>query len=134
MLPLRHLTRWRVVGVLLLVFVTIMAIVPAVWLWPNLHGAKWLISDKWLHGITFAVLAIWYSGQYARSSYWWLALGLTLFGAFIEVCQAMLTYRTAEWGDLKADVAGIGVGLLIALSGAGGWSLHVENWLKNRFG
>jgi VanZ family protein len=86
--------------------------------------------DKWMHGITFAALAIWFSGQYARRSYGWLAIGLLIFGALIEACQSMVTYRTAETADLVADLLGIVAGMMIALTGVGGWSLQVENWLQ----
>jgi VanZ family protein len=46
----------------------------------------------------------------------------------------MLSYRTAEAGDLVADVIGIAIGIVIALFATGGWSQHAENWLKNRIG
>ncbi len=92
------------------------------------------ISDKLLHGITFAVLALWFSGQYARHSYWRLVTGLLAFGLLIEVTQRMLPYRTAEWMDLLADAAGVAVGMTIALAGSGGWSLRFEESLQNRIG
>ena len=83
---------------------------------------------------TPAVLALWFSGQYAREAYWKLALGLLAFGALIEVCQRMISYRTAEWNDLLADLLGIVVGVLIASLGAGGWSVRIEKQLQNRIG
>jgi VanZ family protein len=87
-----------------------------------------------MHGFTFAALAVWYSGQYARRSYGWLALGLFIFGALIEACQSMVTYRTAEMADLIADVLGIAVGILIEQMGVGGWSLQAEEWLRRGAG
>jgi len=108
---------------------------PAVFPWPEELGSQWLqLSDKWLHGITFAFLAVWYSGQFARRSYWWLALALLAFGALIEFCQSLVTYRTAETGDLIADMLGIGGGLILALIGLGGWSLRAEDWMQEKFG
>ena len=92
------------------------------------------ISDKWLHGITFTALALWFTGQYARHSYWRLITGLLAFGLLIEVAQRMVAYRTADWMDLLADVAGVAVGMTIALAGTGGWSLRFEEWLQNRIG
>ena len=44
----------------------------------------------------------------------------------------MLSYRTAEWFDVAADVAGIVAGLLIAIAGIGGWCLRAENYLEQR--
>ncbi len=91
------------------------------------------MSDKWMHGLTFALLATWYSGQYGRHSYWRLVIGLLAFGAFIEICQSLLPYRSAEMADFIADVLGIFTGIMIALAGFEGWSLRFENWL-NRVG
>ena len=106
------------------------ALAPEIWPWMSGRGPEWLLFDKWMHGFTFAALAIWFSGQYARRAYGWLAIGLLIFGALIEACQSMVTYRIAETADIFADVLGIAVGMMIALSGVGGWSLQAENWLQ----
>ncbi|MFQ6006309.1 MAG: VanZ family protein [Woeseia sp.] len=129
MLPLRHKNRWRLAGILILSVVWAAAVMPTLWLWPYLPQAKFLMLDKWLHLLTFLVLALWFSGQYERSSYWRLAVGLTAFGALIEVCQRMISYRMGEWIDLIADMIGAGIGLVIAVAGLGGWSLRFEQWL-----
>ncbi len=135
MLPLSYPGRWRIAGVLLLLVVLATAMMPAVFPWSGDIGPGWLqLSDKWLHGITFAFLAVWYSGQFARRSYWSLAVGLLLFGALIEFCQSLVTYRTAESGDLVADILGIAVGLTLAFVGLGGWSLRAEDWMHRKFG
>ena len=116
---------------MLLVLVLAAALAPAVWFMSDRQEfISWFNNiDKWLHGITFMFLALWFSGQYDRRAYWRIAVGLFLFGVLIELCQRMLSYRSAEWYDLWADVAGIVVGLVIAISGLGGWSLRVERWL-----
>lgn len=134
MLPLRHLRRWRIAGLVLLLLVLVVTMMPAVWTWPQRRQfVAWLVDfDKWLHAITFAVLALWFSGQYRRESYWRVGLGLVFFGVFIEVCQRMVTYRSSEWYDILADVVGILVGLALASAGLGGWSLRFENWLAGR--
>lgn len=134
MLPLRYPRHWQVAGIVLLAGVLTMAMIPAIWFWPQDPNKIWSLSDKWLHGVTFAVLALWFSGQYARESYWKLVLGLLAFGALIEICQRMLAYRTAEWNDLFADMLGIVVGILIAMVGMGGWSARVEKQLQKRRG
>jgi hypothetical protein len=134
MLPLSYPGRWRIASIFLLLIVLGFAIAPEIWPWSRYRGPNWFMSDKWMHGITFAALAIWYAGQYARRFYWVLATGLLIFGALIEACQSMLSYRTAESGDLVADVLGIAAGILVALTGIGGWSLRFENWLRARFG
>jgi VanZ family protein len=128
MLPLRYARRWQIAGILVLIGVLVAALSPAL---PDLQLSK-VLTDKWLHGLTFAFLTVWFSGQYARHSYWRLAFGMLAFGALIEVCQRMLTYRSAETMDLVADAVGVAAGLVIAWVGAGGWSLRFENWLQLR--
>lgn len=82
-----------------------------------------------MHIAAFAFLAVWFSGQYENRSYWRIALGLIAFGILIELVQSMVSYRTAEWMDLIGDAAGITIGLLIGVLGAGGWSMRVEERL-----
>ena len=134
MLPLEYPGRWRTVGVLLPLIVMSLALAPAIWPRPDDIRLDWVECDKLIHGITFALLALWYTGQYARSAYWRVALGLSVYGLLIEWLQSMLSYRTAEAGDLVADVIGIAIGIVIALFATGGWSQRAENWLKNRIG
>lgn len=128
MLPLRHARRWQLASLFLLLFVLSAALMPAVWFWDDkVRGLAWIHGiDKWSHGITFLVLALWFAGQYRPSSYWRIAIGLFAFGLIIEMCQRMVIYRTAEWLDLGANAIGIVVGLLVALAGVGGWCQHFE--------
>jgi len=83
--------------------------------------------DKWAHALAFALLTVWFAGQYRRAAYWRIAVGLVGFGVLIEICQRAVGYRTAEWLDISADVAGVVIGLMIGLAGAGGWSQRFEN-------
>ena len=129
MLPLRHEMWWRLVDIVLLLAVLAATFMPAFWLWPRPDDA--LLSDKWLHFLTFLFLSLWFAGQYARRSYWRLIVGLTAFGVLIELGQSMISYRSAEWTDLIADTSGIVIGLAIAIAGLGGWSLRFEQWLEN---
>ena len=76
--------------------------------------------------LAFAFLAVWFAGQYRRSAYWRIAAGLIGFGVLIEICQRAVGYRSAEWLDIGADVAGIVIGLAIGLAGAGGWCERFE--------
>ncbi len=131
MLPLSYARRWRVASIVLLSSVFVAALMPVVWIWPDTRQfVTWFIeADKWLHAVTFLLLAIWFAGQYRSSSYWRIGIGLLLFGVLIEGCQRLVGYRTADWFDIAADAAGIIVGLSIAMAGIGGWSLRVEDWL-----
>lgn len=130
MLPLNHPGRWRLANLFLLFSVLVLAMAPGSWFSAMKPPGDWSISDKWMHAVTFAVLALWFSGQYARSSYWKLAVGLLAFGAAIEICQYFVPYRNAEGLDMFADVVGIMCGFLVALLGAGGWSLAAEKRLS----
>ena len=134
MLPLRYAQRWRATGLFLLVLVLIAALMPAVWFFSDSRQlVSWVVNvDKWLHALTFVFLAVWFSGQYERRAYWRVALGLVMFGILIEVCQRMVSYRSAEWYDLAADVLGVVIGLTIAWLGMGGWSQRAEAWLARR--
>jgi hypothetical protein len=107
MLPLRHARFWRVADGAMLLLVFSAALMPAVWFWNDkVKILSWFQhSDKWLHGMTFFVLAVWFAGQYRRPSYWRIAAGLMLFGF---------------------------VSLAVATAGIGGWSLRVEDWYSAR--
>jgi len=127
-IELRYAWRWQVAGILLLVFVLVAALVPKMPF--DELAAQFNISDKVMHIVAFAVLAIWFSGQYERRSYWRIALGLLGFGVIIELVQATVSYRTSEWMDLGGDAIGITAGLIVAALGIGGWSVAVEDWLR----
>ena len=128
MLPLRHARLWQTASLTILFMVLAAALMPAVWFWDDRFKAlSWFQGvDKWLHGVTFLLLSIWFTGQYRKRSYWRIALGLLAFGLIIEACQRMVTYRTADWLDVGADAAGIMAGLLVGAAGIGGWCLRAE--------
>lgn len=130
MLPLRHTSRWRFAGAIILLVVLLATMAPTVVFDVRLKQVA--SHDKWAHFIAFFFLAVWFSGQYARRSYWKLGVSLLAFGALIEVCQYASGYRSAEWLDLAADFVGIAVGLMLAWTGVGGWSLRLEDWLRVR--
>jgi len=134
MLPLKYSIYWRLAGLFLLLIVLIGAVMPAIWLWPDRGRiADWFGGiDKWAHALAFAGLAVWFAGQYRPRAYWRIAFGLLAYGLLIELCQRSLSYRSAEWYDVVADVVGIGLGLLLAAAGIGGWSVRVEAWIQAR--
>ncbi len=132
MLPLRYSRRWRIAGILVLLAVFAATVAPALGFWPRSTIRAIFAFDKWLHGLTFLFLTVWFTGQYARRAYWRVVIGLAMFGVFIEFCQRFLTYRSSDPADVAANLAGIAAGLLIAFAGLGGWSLKVEDWLTAR--
>jgi VanZ family protein len=133
MLPLRYARYWQLAGLTVLLLVLAAALMPALWFLRDAPDPGIFSLDKWLHGITFIFLTVWFSGQYRRRAYWRLAAGMLVFGVLIEVCQRIATTgRSAEIMDLVADSIGIALGLIVARAGAGGWSLRVEEWIQAR--
>lgn len=134
MLPLRYSRRWQVASLAILLLVLAATLMPAVWYWDDRFKAlSWFEGvDKWLHGVTFLVLSLWFTGLYRKRSYWKIGIGLFLFGLVIEGCQRMVTYRTAEWLDVGADTVGIILGLVIGAAGIGGWCQRAEEILAKR--
>ena len=134
MLPLRFARHWQLASLLLLLVILTAAMLPGVWFLPDrIELPQWLGgADKWAHALVFAVLTLWFAGLYPRDKYWRIAIGMAAYGVLIELCQGIITYRSAEWPDLGADVVGIGAGVSLALVGAGGWCLAAENWYISR--
>ncbi len=134
MQALAYKRHWQGASIVLLVLVLAAALMPAIWFWDDKpSGISWLKgADKWMHGITFTVLSVWFAGLYRRESYVWIAVWLLLFGLLIEACQRMVGYRMAEWLDVGADIGGIMVGLALATIGLGKWCLKFEQWLNDK--
>jgi VanZ family protein len=127
-LPLRYAGLWQLASLLLLVVVLVAALMPAFWFLDDKATAlSWFDkNDKWIHGVTFLTLSIWFTGLYNKAAYWRVGLGLLVFGLMIEACQRMVSYRTADWIDVSADAAGVILGLVIGAAGIGGWCLRAE--------
>ncbi len=103
-------TRWRMALAALLVFVSYKAFST-----PSAAAAT-LHMDKFLHVCAFICLAFaatrcWAPG---RQKAWGVALGLALYGAFIELVQSQLPSREASVADWAADALGIALGLALA--------------------
>jgi VanZ family protein len=102
---------WRWLLALLVLVICWLAFSPAPP--PQLH-THW---DKLNHALAFASLA-WCAtlgwptppGAHAGWHRLRLALALLAFGAFVEVVQAQMPPRSAEWADLLADGVGIVLG------------------------
>ena len=101
---------WQVCVLLLLVFISYMALSPAP---PKSLGSSW---DKLNHAMAFASLA--FCGHWSLSSprARWLALPLALlaYGGAIELLQLQIPGRDGEWVDLLGDAVGIVIGLIAA--------------------
>lgn len=113
----RRLTILRFLFWAAVIFAFVMAIIPQP---PQLPGAP---SDKVQHISAFAVLAALGVFAYSRIGLLYLGVGLSLFGALIEVVQAVpALHRDSDIVDWIADtVAAVAILLLLP-------------WLRVRFG
>ena len=92
-----------------LTFAFVMAVLPQP---PELPGAP---SDKVQHIVAFAVLAGLGAGAFPRISLPKLGFGLSLFGALIELVQAIpMLHRDSDFTDWIADTVAAGAVLAIA--------------------
>lgn len=90
-------------------------------------------SDKLGHYLAYLTLALAVSGISMPQRLWRAMLGCFLLGASLELAQATLTeHRSAEWGDLVANIAGIATAWLISAQGRAGWGLRAGAWLIRR--
>jgi len=89
-------------------FAFVMAVIPHP---PHLPGEP---SDKLQHITAFATLGLLGAWAYARVALTRLAIGLSLFGALIEVVQAIpALHRDSDVLDWLADTVACGVVLLL---------------------
>jgi VanZ family protein len=122
---LRHPWLWQALGWVLVIGATVASLVPGPQL-PQIPS-----SDKFLHALTYAVLAVWFAGLYPRARYVWIGALLFFMGLAIEWAQgAMELGRQRDYRDVIANSLGIGVGLALALCWVGDWARRVEEWAQ----
>ena len=126
MLQLAHLRAWVVASAALIgavLYLSLAPIEPQVELPANF--------DKFEHALAYTFLAVWFAGLYARKDYWRIGLALAMLGLTIEILQHVMALgRFGDPRDMVANVAGIGLGLVVAVWRTGGWALKVETWLS----
>ncbi len=126
MLPLRYVRLWLAGGLLLALAVMSGSLVPGDYVE---DAMVW--NDKVTHGLTYAVLTLWFTGIFPKRRYGWVVLGVFLLGATIEVLQGSMSFgRQGDYADLLANSSGIVLGLLLALAGCGTWAQWVEQRLR----
>jgi|HigsolmetaAR201D_1030396.scaffolds.fasta_scaffold01081_5 VanZ family protein len=121
-LLLRHPWFWLGLGWALVVSVIVVSLIPGQKL-PQVG-----ISDKVEHALAYAMMTLWFTGMYPRSSYLRVALGMFALGVAIEIAQALLPFgREMDVRDVIANTVGIAIGIAAALAGLGGWAQRIEN-------
>lgn len=102
-LPARRLLFWGAA-----IFAFVMAIIPHP---PELPGEP---SDKIQHMVAFASLGLLSVWAYGRTRLVLLLVGLSLYGAFIELVQAIpALHRDSDVKDWMADTVACGFVLLV---------------------
>ncbi len=98
---------WRLLLLLLLIFISYMALSPAP---PKSVGTSW---DKLNHAMAFASLAFCGHWSLSPGRARWLQLPLTLlaYGGAIELLQLNIPGRDGEWADMLGDAVGVALGL-----------------------
>lgn len=103
---------WVLLGVTLLALTIYFSLLA-----PQRLGISLTGLDKAAHFAAFFLLTIWFVGLVERRAYFRVGLVLLAIGVGIEVAQGIMRLgRQAEWWDLWADAAGIGLGILISLT------------------
>ena len=95
------------------ILVGLLAVVSTLALSPNPPGPEVVGWDKFNHGAAFAALAgsVWFAYPTLRLRG---MVALFVYGGLIEIVQAFVPNRSAEWLDVLADAVGIGLGCAIA--------------------
>ena len=126
MLPLAHAPAWVLASVLLVVAVLYVSLAPL-----NVPVDLPTNFDKIEHAVAYVLLAVWFTGLVAQPRYARVAVALVVLGLTIEFLQAAMPFgRQGDPWDAVANVAGIGIGILLARWMTGGWALKVEAWLN----
>lgn len=121
---------WWTLGSLMLIAVLFFCLTPV-----SFSDGAVVPIDKLMHGFTFAVLTIWFGGLLRNQSLraWvMLLVALSAYGVLIEVLQAQIAYRSAEWNDFVADLVGIEIGLIMLSAGLYRWPVWLERYVLRR--
>ena len=107
---LRFSNLWLTIGCLLVILVigaTLMRSIPYV---PYFRGV-----DKLGHFAAYVAITFWFGLICGRSRVrWTIAVGFMVMGMCLECLQRMSGYRTFEYADMGANVAGVLCALLLA--------------------
>ena len=124
MRPLRFRYLWLFGGLCLVGLVLYSTLMP-----PRALPVLVIVNDKAAHGFAFVALMAWFCGVFEMRFAPLVAVALLCLGILIELVQQQLTYRSAELADSLADIAGIGVGWMLAAAGLQRWTARVESWI-----
>jgi VanZ family protein len=117
---LKYLRFWLAGGWLLVFLSIVMSVLP------GLPTFTVPYSDKVFHATSYFVLMAWFAGIYLRSRYWLIALALAVLGIGLEFGQTLFPYRFFDPWDIAANITGVAIAWLLALSGMSNWCQLLE--------
>jgi VanZ family protein len=118
---LRYRRSWLTGGIAMVLIITVVCLLPSTEL-PSTG-----LSDKTEHFLAFGALAFWFGSIVVRRDLPWVFVAVVAFGGLIEFLQsAMGLGRQGDLLDLAAESIGVAIGVLLALTPLGRWSLWVE--------
>ena len=86
--------------------------------------------DKADHLLAYAALMFWYAQSFAR--HWRWPLFLCLLGFALEVLQGLSAFRTFDLYDMVANLLGVALGLVLAMTPLGNMLTVVDRLLAAR--
>lgn len=85
------------------------------------------VSDKWQHGVGYALLTLWFCGLVRPERQWRVVVVCAAYGVFMEILQGALTVdRVADPYDALANASGALVAVLLAKLGFAHWAAGCE--------
>ncbi len=125
MLPLRYARRWQVASLIILLLVLVATLMPTVWFWDERFKAlaRFEGVDKWVHGITFLLLSLWFTGLYHKRYFWKIGIGLLLFGIKYSLLLAVFAAVMSLVPIFGTIISSIPIALVALVSGEQGLAL-----------
>lgn len=117
---LRYQRMWTILGWIAVAVALVLNLMPGA-------VTPQMVGDKYEHVIGYVLLTLWFCGIYPRSRYWVIAASLLGMGILVEILQGAMHWgRHADVNDVIADVTGIAIGLVLALTILAEWPRRVE--------
>lgn len=118
---LRFIRFWFVLGCVFVAAAMVLSLMPL----QQVTMPSW--NDKFEHTMGYFLLSLWFCGLYRRQRYWVVALWMFAMGVLVEMLQGMMHLgRQADIKDIYADILGIGIAIILAMTPLGRWSYWFE--------
>ena len=125
MVALRYVWLWMLIGWLLVAGIVVGSVIPDVRIAVLSSG----LSDKIVHGLSYFLLMLWFSGLYMRRYQLIVAASVIVLGLALEAIQWQLPYRMFDTADLVANLIGVTTGFIVAVLLSAGWCRRIEMYM-----